>query len=200
MGYRTNYCTCNCSTDCSTYNNLPKSTTFILSAYWIISAVCKKVQTGKITICAQQRGIVRIDETADGRIVITAGYIIELSLGIVDISTVAEGVMSAEGGVKGAGAVIAGGVAAPCVVDVGNDGCACAVQNSGDVTLEIGGVVIGSAVVGDGLGCAGRVVGEIQGVAVYIGDGDLVMIVLKGQLAAEIGNAAVRLHLIRQLR
>ena len=75
--------------------------------------------------------------------------------------------MSAEGGGKGAGAVAAGGVVAPCVVGVGNDGCACAVQNSGDVTLEIGCVVIGSAVVGDGLGCAGRVVGEIQGIAVH---------------------------------
>ena len=89
---------------------------------------------------------------------------------------------------------------APCVVGVGNDGCACAVQNSGDVALEIGCVVIGSAVVGDGLGCSAGIVGEIQGVAVYIGYGGLVIIVLEGQLAAEIGNAAVRLHLIRQLR
>ena len=37
-------------------------------------------------------------------------------------------------------------------------------------------------------------------IAVYIGDGGLVMIVLEGQLAAEIGNAAVQLHFIRQLR
>ena len=88
----------------------------------------------------------------------------------------------------------------PCIVGVGNNGCACVVQNGGNVTLEVGGVVIGSAVVGDSLGCAGRVVGEIQGVAVYIGDGGLIMVILEGQLAAENGNAAVRLHLIRQLR
>ena len=141
-----------------------------------------------------------VDESADYRVVIAALEVVQFVFYIIDIAAVAEGVVLTQCRCEGAGAVIAGGVVAPYIVGVGNNCCACVVQNGGNVTLEIGGVVIGSTVVGDGLGCSAGIVGEIQGVAVYIGDGGLIMVILESQLAAKNGNAAVRLHLIRQLR
>ena len=98
------------------------------------------------------------------RIVITAGYIVQFCFGVVDIAPVAEGVVGAQGGCQGAGD---GEGFAPGVIGVGNHRASRSVQDCRHIPLQVGGVVVGGAVVGHGHGNAIGVVGEVQGVAAY---------------------------------
>ena len=100
---------------------------------------------------------VGVDEAAEFGVIISALEIIESRFMVVDIATVAEGIEGAEGGSHGMGNVNA---VAPGVVGVGYNLCTGAVQNRNNITLQVGGVVIGSAAVGDRLGIAAGIVGK----------------------------------------
>ena len=54
----------------------------ISTDYRIITAVCKEVLTGEITICAEQCGIIRIYKSANRRIIKSGLQIIEPGLSI----------------------------------------------------------------------------------------------------------------------
>ena len=88
-----------------------------------------------------------INKPTDLRIVITAGYIVESRLGVVDIAPVAQGVVGSQGISHGNGGAEN---VAPGIVGVGDHSCSGGVQNRGDIPLEVGGVVVSGAVVGDG--------------------------------------------------
>jgi len=90
--------------------------------------------------------------------------VVKARLGIVDIATVAEGVILTQGGSKAAGSADR---ITPGVVGVADDGRAGAVQNSYYITLQVRCVVVGGAIVGDGQGRTGGVVVKVQGVATH---------------------------------
>ena len=75
---------------------------------------------------------------------------------------------------------------APGVIGVGNHRASRSVQDCRHIPLQVGGVVVGGAVVGHGHGNAIGVVGEVQGVAAY---GHLAELTAVVDIA--IGNRAV---------
>ena len=78
---------------------------------------------------------VRIDEPANLRSVITAGYIVHPKLGVVVISPVPQRV--------DAGLIAGGGEElAPGVVGVGGDAGSAGVENAGYIALQVGQVVV----------------------------------------------------------
>ena len=90
--------------------------------------------------------------------------VVQPGFGIVDVTTVAEGVEGAEGG----GEVTGGGEGvAPGVIGVGDDGCAGGAQDGSYITLQVRHIVVGCAVQGNGERPPGSVVGKGQGVAAY---------------------------------
>ena len=113
------------------------------------------------------RIIIRINPPTDLRIVITAGYIIESSLGVVVIASVPQGVDA--GQIAGGGEELA-----PGVVGVGGDGGSAGVEDAGYIALQVGQVVVGDGVrggtgfVGEGVGIAALIVEEFQLFAVVI--------------------------------
>ena len=110
-------------------------------------------------------------------------HIVQLRFGVVDIAPVAEGVVGSQGGCQGAGD---GEGFAPGVIGVGNHRASRSVQDCRHIPLQVGGVVVGGAVVGHGHGNAIGVVGEVQGVAAY---GHLAELTAVVDIA--IGNRAV---------
>ena len=156
----------------------------IYSYDWIIITVGKK-----IFVCQCHRGgsydiyCIRGNKPIDLRIIIAAGYIVQLRFGVVDIAPVAEGVVGAQGGCQGAGD---GEGFAPGVIGVGNHRASRSVQDCRHIPLQVGGIVVGGAVVGHGHGNAIGVVGEVQGVAAY---GHLAELTAVVDIA--IGNRAV---------
>ena len=80
---------------------------------------------------------------------------------VIDIAAVAEGVEGGEGDIGGIGD---GEDIAPGVVGVTDYGVAGAIQNGYHITLQVGGVEVGYAVMGQGQGGAFRSVGEVEGV------------------------------------
>jgi len=96
--------------------------------------------------------------------IITAGYIVEPCLGIIDIAPVAQGVVGAQG--AGHGTADGKGLA-PGVVGVGDHSRSGGVQDGGDIALEVGGIIVGGAVVGDGHGCTAGIVGKIQRIPIH---------------------------------
>ena len=98
-------------------------------------------------------------------VIISALEVIEFGFGVVDVTTVAEGVEGAEGG----GEVTGGGEGvAPGVVGVGDDGRAGGAQDGSYITLQVRHIVVGGAVQGNGERPPGSVVGKGQGVAAYV--------------------------------
>ena len=110
-------------------------------------------------------------------------HIVQLRFGVVDIAPVAEGVVGSQGGCQGAGD---GEGFAPGVIGIGNHRASRSVQDGRHIPLQVGGVVVGGAVVGHGHGNAIGVVGEVQGVAAY---GHLAELAAVVDIA--IGNRAV---------
>ena len=103
---------------------------------WIVSAICKEIQTGKVAICTQQIDIICVNKPTNLRIIITAGYIVEFCLGVVVVASVPQRVNA--GHIAGRGEELA-----PGVVGVGGDAGSAAVQNAHDVALQVGQVVVG---------------------------------------------------------
>ena len=79
-------------------------------------------------------------------IVVPALEVVQLRFGVVDITPVAEGVVGAQGGCQGAGDGFA-----PGVIGVGNHWASRSVQDGRHIPLQVGGVVVGGAVVGRGM-------------------------------------------------
>ena len=75
-------------------------------------------------------------------------HIVQLRFGVVDIAPVAEGVVGSQGGCQGAGD---GEGFAPGVIGVGNHWASRSVQDCRHIPLQVGGVVVGGAVVGRGM-------------------------------------------------
>jgi len=83
---------------------------------------------------------------------------------VVDIAAVAEGVEGAEGGCHGAGG---GNGVAPGVIAVVNDRRSAAVQNGNHITLQVGDIVVGSAVIGNGHRHTYGIIGKVQRVITH---------------------------------
>ena len=96
---------------------------------------------------------------------------------VVDVATVAQGVVGTEGGCHASGG---GNGVTPGIVGVLDNRRAGAVQNGDHVTLQVRHVVICSAVVYDLQRCAGGVITEVQFVAAQRHVGQLVPIVNVG--------------------
>ena len=108
---------------------------------------------------------IRVEESADFGIIVSALEVVKAAFGVEDIAAVAQGVMLAQGGGQSAGAVVAGGMAAPGIVGIGYHRCAGTVQNGGNIALQVGGVVVNRAVVGKGLGRTLGIIGKADGMA-----------------------------------
>ena len=103
-----------------------------------------------------------INKPSHLRIVISALEIIQPGLCVVDVSTIAQGVGLTEGIGHGAGDAKRG---TPGVVGIRNYRRTTGIQDTGDITLEIGGVVVSIAAIGDGHGCTACVIAEVQRIA-----------------------------------
>ena len=101
--------------------------------------------------------IVCIYPPTDLGIVITAGYVVQPRLGIVDIPTVAERVLCAQGARERAGA---GKLLAPAIVSIFYYGVVAAVNQADDVALPVADIVVICAVVIDRRYIACRIVTE----------------------------------------
>ena len=107
---------------------------------------------------------VGIDEAAGGGVVIAALEVVKLGFGVVDIAPVAQGVMGAEGSGQGAGG---GQEVAPGVVGILDHRLADTVHNGDHITLSVGDIVVGSAVIGQAHRGTEGIVEELQGVAAH---------------------------------
>ena len=95
------------------------------------------------------------EEAAGGGVVVAGLEIVERGLGIVDIATVAEGLVATEGSGKGAGGREK---LPPAVVGILYYRCAGRVNELDYISLRIADIIVLRAVVGDGDSVAGSVV------------------------------------------
>ena len=140
----------------------PRLARGVTPIYRVISAVGEHVVAGE-ALAGGGEGVC-IQESAGVRVVVPALEVVQLRFGVVDIAPVAEGVVGTQGGCQGAGD---GEGIAPGVIGVGNHRASRSVQDCRHIPLQVGGVVVGGAVVGRGHGNAIGIVGEVQGVAAY---------------------------------
>ena len=117
-------------------------------------------------MCSSRRGgqcccIISTNKPPPRRVIIPALQIIQPRFRVVDVSTVAQRVLFAEGGGHRAGG---GQRVAPCVVGVGHDAGAAGGDEAGHVALRVLDVEILCAVAVHGQR-ASRVVGEVQLIA-----------------------------------
>ena len=133
----------------------PSVTGSIRAICRIISAICEHIISGQVLSCGCV--FVRIDEAADQGIVIAALEVIEAGFGIVVIAAIAQGVDCGHG--AGGGIYLAVGV-----VGIGSYPGSGRIDKVHDITLEVGDVVVGRAVIGQGEGAAAGVVGKIPGI------------------------------------
>lgn len=125
----------------------------------IIIAVCKHIMTNDSLPSA---GItIRIDESADVGVVIAGLQIIELGIGIVVITTVAQGVDGSHTSCGGENLAIG-------VIFVAGNCRAAGIDQADDITLEVENVVINCAVVVQGIGPSVRVVEKVENCVVVI--------------------------------
>ena len=104
---------------------------------------------------------IRIDKPTPRRVIIPALQIVQPRLRVVDVPTVAQGILCAEGGGQRAGGAQ---LIAPCVVGIAHNARAAGADKAGHVALCVLDVEIFRAVVVHGQR-AGRVVGEAQLIA-----------------------------------
>ena len=130
-----------------------------MSDYRIIPTVHKHIVSNNALPCG--RIPIRIDKPAPRRAIVPALQIVQPRLCVVDVSSVAQGVLCAEGCCQRAGCAQ---WIAPCVVGVSYDARAAGADKAGHVALRVLDVEILRAVVVHGQR-AGRVVGEVQLIA-----------------------------------
>ena len=102
---------------------------------------------------------IRIDESAQFGVIVTGLEVVQAGAGVHDIATVAQGVDVQQLG-AGGGVVDVVALAVAIVLENHMPGAVFTV-NTCHITLNIGGVVIGIAAVGDGQRRAGGIVGEV---------------------------------------
>ena len=102
---------------------------------------------------------VGVDESADGGVVVAGLEVIEPGFGVVDVAAVAQGIDFCQG--AGSGQDLAVGI-----VGVGGYDLLIAVQDRQNIALEVGDIVVGGAIIGQGVGVTAFIVEEVQGVAV----------------------------------
>ena len=123
-------------------------------------------------------------------------HIVQFRLGVVDIAPVAEGVVGAQGGCQGAGD---GEGFTPGVIGISNYRTSRSVQDGRHIPLQVGGVVVGGAVVDIAIG--NRAVGTADSHTVLVigvgpggtvlGDGCQLPAMLPGVLPHPIRQGAV---------
>ena len=121
----------------------------------IVSAVGKHIAASQVL--SSGCVFVRIDEAADQGIVIAGLEVIETGFGIVIVAAIAQGIDCGHG--AGGGIYLTIGV----IGIRGHPGSG-RIDKVHDITLEIGDVVIGCSVIGQGEGAAAGVVGKIPGI------------------------------------
>ena len=102
-----------------------------------------------------------INEAAGGGVVVAGLEVVEASLGVVDIAAVAQGVDGSQGdvgGIRGNRGFSVG------VVSIADHGCTKAVHDVEHIALEVGHIVVGGAVILQGIGVTALVIEEVQGV------------------------------------
>ena len=119
----------------------------------IVSAVGKHIAASQVL--SSGCVFVRIDEAADQGVIIAGLEVIEAGFGIVVIAAIAQGVDCGHG--AGGGIYLAVGV-----VGIGSYPGSGRIDKVHDITLEIGDVVVGRSVIGQGEGIAAGIVGEVQ--------------------------------------
>ena len=139
---------------------LPKHSADVITTNRIVPAICKHIMSIEALSRGQIR--IRIDKPTPRRVIIPALQIVQPCLRVVDVSAVAQGVLFAEGSCHRAGGAQR---VAPRVVGVGHDARAAGADEAGHVALRVLDVEILRAVAVHGQR-AGRVVGEVQPVAV----------------------------------
>ena len=97
-------------------------------------------------------------------VVVAALEVVEAGFGIVDIASVAQGVVGAQG--AGHGTADGKGLA-PGIVGVGDHSRSGGVQDGRDIALQIGGIVVSRSVVGNGHGCTAGIVGKVQRIPIH---------------------------------
>ena len=106
-----------------------------------------------------------VEESAGFGVIVAGLEVIQFGLGVVDVATVAQGVIPAHGGSLAAGG---GQHITPGIVGVGDDPVAVRIHDGHHVTLQIGDVVVEDRlVVVDGDGFALGIVGEVHLDAVH---------------------------------
>ena len=131
-------------------------TTIINSNNGIIATVGKHIATQE-TLARRSKGI-RIDESADGGIVVTALEVVEPGFSVVVVATVADGINSSHG---------AAGInhIAPGIVAILRNSCASAVDNPDDIALLVQHIDVVCTVVLEGIGQTAVIVDDIQDIA-----------------------------------
>ena len=104
-------------------------------------------------------------------------------ISVVNVPTIAKRIDCTKGACHTTGS---GLNVAPSVVSVLYDGCTNTVKNADDIALDIGDVVVGSAVVGHRHGGARSIVSEVQRIVTY---GHLAQLVTVVDVA--VGGAAI---------
>ena len=133
-----------------------------------------------------------VEEAEEVGVVVAGLEVIQGILSIIDISTVAQGIMDTEVGSHGAGCAKE---LAPCVVSVLDNRCTAGIQNSGNVTLQVSCIVVIGTIVGDGQGSAGRVIGKVQGIAAHghlAQTAAVIDIAVSGRTVGSLGSQTVR--------
>lgn len=124
-------------------------------------------------------------------------YIIESSLLVIHISAVAQGVMGSKGTCKCASG---GQDVALCVIGILDNRSAAGIQDGSNVTLQVGGIVVVRAVVGNRHGSAGCVIGKVQGIAAHghlAQAAAVVDVVIGSGTVGSLGSQAVRIVGVR---
>ena len=101
---------------------------------------------------------IRVDETAGGGVVVAGLEVVESGLFVVVVAAVTQGVDLCQG--AGSGQDLAVGI-----VGVGRHDLLIAIQDGQNIALEVGDIVVGGTVVGQGVGMTALVIEEVQSVA-----------------------------------
>jgi hypothetical protein len=124
---------------------------------WIVCTIRKQVKVRKIIIC--------IDESTPGGVVISTPEIIQPGFSVVDIATVAEGVI---GAYAACGEVSGSKNAAPSIINVHHNQLFVAIQQPNNITLLIEDVIVSVASVRNGHRTTRRIIGEtINGATLF---------------------------------
>jgi len=124
---------------------------------WVIPTVGKHVIAQQaLSSCSEG---IRINESAPFGVIVAGLEVVQLGLSVVDIATVAEGVIFTQGASTASGG---GENVAPGIVGISYQLITALVNDTDNVALEIRHIVVTGTVIDDGNGDTGRVVVEVH--------------------------------------